>query len=342
MSHVHRFAVFGDVHGRLALMLTLARRWQREHDTRLDGILQVGDLAAYPDHTALDDATRRFAAKDPDELGFRDFLSDTPDALALLAPDDTPPVAFCRGNHEDFAYLEAFRTPTPLDPWRKLWFLPDGTALDWATLTGGPALHLAAFGGAPPLTPSQARGRKAREQRRKAVRRERLALGPRFRPDDLARALRRAPRAGRRPPHPRRPRPPRLAARRRRPRHPRRRLAPPRPPLRPPPPDGRPGADPRRPARRPRAPRVPPRPPPAPPRLGHPRRRRRRGPLRLGAPRDGPVAAAGHAPRLAPPLAVSARGACARASATPPASAPRRRRPRAAPRTPPRRRAGRT
>ncbi len=191
----HHLAVFGDVHGRIALMLALARRWQREHDRRLLGILQVGDLGAFPDHDRLDRSTRRYARHDPDELGFVDFLSPSRDGTALLAPEESPAIAFCRGNHEDFSYLERFATPTPLDPWRKLWFVPDGQARGWPPPEHAPGvapIRLAAFGGAAPLQAAEGRGRSARKERRKAERRDlTISMGPRFRAQDLARTLRR-------------------------------------------------------------------------------------------------------------------------------------------------------
>ncbi|HHO51271.1 MAG TPA: hypothetical protein ENK18_10455 [Deltaproteobacteria bacterium] len=188
---IHRFAVFGDVHGRVALMLTLARRWQQEARLPLDGILQVGDMGAFPDHDRLDRSTRRYARHDPDELGFRDFLSPSPDAVSLLSPPDTPPIVFCRGNHEDFGYLSQHREPSPMDPWGKLWFVPDGQVLPWPI--GAPELlRIGAFGAAAPLRPPAAerRGRSARRSRRKADRAElSLSMGPRFRLKDLQRVL---------------------------------------------------------------------------------------------------------------------------------------------------------
>ena len=49
------------VHGRVALMMTLARAWQRQTGHRLDAVLQVGDMGAFPDSTRLDCSTARFA-----------------------------------------------------------------------------------------------------------------------------------------------------------------------------------------------------------------------------------------------------------------------------------------
>lgn len=177
-----RFSVFGDVHGRVPLMLLLSRAWQTHTGQTLDGILQVGDMGAFPDHRRLDKATARHARHDPDELDFVHFLSDTPLARSLLADPDTPPVAFCRGNHEDFDFLGRYRVVTALDPYHKLWYVPDGEVMHWRGDDG--ALTVAAFGGASPLRePEDGRGRRARDERRRRARRQatsRFELGPRF------------------------------------------------------------------------------------------------------------------------------------------------------------------
>ena len=128
---IHRFAVFGDIHGRVALMLVLARAWQRHHGVMLDGILQVGDMGAYPDHGRLDRATLKHAQHDADELGYVAFLTETADAERFLKDDATPMVAFCRGNHEDFDHLAELHEPTAVDPYGKLVFIPDGHVLTW-------------------------------------------------------------------------------------------------------------------------------------------------------------------------------------------------------------------
>jgi len=44
----YHFAVFGDIHGRVALMYTLAFLWENESGIKLSGILQVGDMGAFP------------------------------------------------------------------------------------------------------------------------------------------------------------------------------------------------------------------------------------------------------------------------------------------------------
>jgi hypothetical protein len=104
-------AVAGDVHGHLTLLFRVLRRWQDETGHGLDAILQVGDLGAFPPPFRLDDATRRFAEGDPDELGFADYYAGEADAAEIFGPDAVParalaaPMWFIKGNHEDFEFL---------------------------------------------------------------------------------------------------------------------------------------------------------------------------------------------------------------------------------------------
>ena len=66
-------AVVGDVHGHFHLMYTILGRWQRETGRRvLSLILQVGDLGTFLPSSNLDHATKRFAERDPEEMGFGD------------------------------------------------------------------------------------------------------------------------------------------------------------------------------------------------------------------------------------------------------------------------------
>jgi len=160
--------VFGDVHGRLTLMLTLAYAWMKHTDRTLSAILQVGDMGAYPDHNKLDSATRRHAKLDSDELGYVDYLTHEGEGAYFLdAPG--PPILFNRGNHEDFDYLNRFNCPSTVDPWGRLWFLPDGSIL---TLTTDERdIHVGAFGGVePPQEEPRGRGRLARKRHRRTQR----------------------------------------------------------------------------------------------------------------------------------------------------------------------------
>lgn len=181
-----RFAIFGDIHGRVALMYTLAALYEEHTGHVLDAILQVGDMGAFPDHTRLDSATRSHAKRDPDELAFREFVFPTPEGERYLAPEHAPETLFIRGNHEDFEYLGRFGHPTPLDPWGKLVYLPDGTTQN----VGG--VCIAGFGGIAPVRPEsepRKRGRQARDKRRKATRK--AANDPRrYAAEDALRAFR--------------------------------------------------------------------------------------------------------------------------------------------------------
>ena len=136
------FAVFGDVHGRISLMLILARRWEVEAGRTLDGVLQVGDMGAFPDIHALDRATRCHAQNDPDELGYAAYLKGCAEGDALLGAARWP-VVWVRGNHEDIDHLRLFQVPTPVDPWGKMWFVPDGTSMTIGSC------RIAAMGGKP-------------------------------------------------------------------------------------------------------------------------------------------------------------------------------------------------
>ena len=144
------FAVFGDIHGRITLMLLLSRAWEARTGQALDGVLQVGDMGAYPDHSQLDRATRRHAARDGDELGFAAYIGGCEEGAALLS-DAGWPVLWIRGNHEDFNYLARFHAPAAVDPWQRLIFLPDGQQF---TLAG---VRVGAMGG---IAPRLGRGRR--------------------------------------------------------------------------------------------------------------------------------------------------------------------------------------
>ena len=63
------YLVFGDLHGRVLPAFRLALVWQREHEERVAGLLQVGDLGYFPDLGRLDRATRKHARNDDLELG---------------------------------------------------------------------------------------------------------------------------------------------------------------------------------------------------------------------------------------------------------------------------------
>lgn len=157
---VRHIAVFGDLHGHLRLMFQLCRLWQSAHGVRLDGILQCGDLGYYPDPGAADKATRRFAEKDPEELGFWSYFAEqgprNQDRLIDLALSGdsadlgavTCPLLWCHGNHEDFdrlAQAAGGASSVAVDRFGRLFWQRSGTVGEIA------GLRVGALGGAPEL-----------------------------------------------------------------------------------------------------------------------------------------------------------------------------------------------
>jgi hypothetical protein len=100
------YLVFGDLHGRILPAFQLALAWQREHDVRLDGLLQVGDLGYFPDPSRLDKATRAHAKRDPLELGAQFIVEPNRDADEIFGAENVPEgMWFIPGNHEDYDAL---------------------------------------------------------------------------------------------------------------------------------------------------------------------------------------------------------------------------------------------
>ena len=127
----------GDVHGRVFHALAALLLWQAEHGRRLDLVIQVGDLGAYPDPSRMDAATRQYLAVDPAEADFaRMFTADGPlaDQLRRIREHLDSPVHFLRGNHEDFDWLDSLPVDAALgtarvDDFDLFRYVPDGTVL---------------------------------------------------------------------------------------------------------------------------------------------------------------------------------------------------------------------
>ncbi|WP_422930014.1 metallophosphoesterase family protein [Singulisphaera sp. PoT] len=101
------YLIFGDLHGRILPAFRLALAWERDHEVRLDGLLQVGDLGFFPDPGRLDKATARHAADDPLELGACLVAEPSVEADAIFhgVGGSPPSLWFTAGNHEDFDAL---------------------------------------------------------------------------------------------------------------------------------------------------------------------------------------------------------------------------------------------
>lgn len=135
-DHIN-IAVLGDVHGHLTLLYRLLARWERENQEKVDLILQVGDLGAFPPPFRLDKATLRFAEKDPDELGFAGYYEGCEEADEILGADApahrkiSADLIFIRGNHEDFEFLHSLEEPLgggpiPVDCYQRIFYLRNG------------------------------------------------------------------------------------------------------------------------------------------------------------------------------------------------------------------------
>lgn len=103
------YLVFGDLHGRILPAFQLAKAWSKDHQRKVTGLLQVGDVGYFPNPLQLDKATKRHAEKDPLELGATLVASESREADAVFhgpSADLLPEAIWCTlGNHEDYAAI---------------------------------------------------------------------------------------------------------------------------------------------------------------------------------------------------------------------------------------------
>ncbi len=140
-------AILGDLHGHYTLAFTLLKRWEKETGKTLDAVLQVGDMGIFP-HPAvcIDEATKRFAEQDPDEISFQQFYEGTGDAELLFGgerPLFDKNMLFIAGNHEDFDFLAQHEGPEgvcAVDAFGKFHYLRDGAETAIETKRNGPII----------------------------------------------------------------------------------------------------------------------------------------------------------------------------------------------------------
>ena len=133
----------GDVHGQVFRALALAATWQAETVKRFDNLIQVGDMAAFPDLDRGDAATKRYAALDPSLADFSRLLEAKgrrAGRLTKMRNELLPPTHFVRGNHEDFDFLKQLHFDKSIgsahvDPFDLIRYVPDGTVLQLAGLS---------------------------------------------------------------------------------------------------------------------------------------------------------------------------------------------------------------
>lgn len=108
---------FGDVHGNLPAAYELVARWEASRGKTIDAVLLAGDVAMYPDLNRMDSATKKHAKGDPTELFCSLYIEGKQEA--------TRQTYFCRGNHEDHAWLRSRRNRA-VDPAGKIVYLGGG------------------------------------------------------------------------------------------------------------------------------------------------------------------------------------------------------------------------
>ena len=139
----YNILAFGDVHGNLPLLFKLASAWQKRHGSPY-AILQVGDLGVWPNQDNLDNATRKKVNEGRERLSFQELLE------GKYKPDETCPVYFVGGNHEDYTFLEekmngSSEPAVPIDPNKQFYYIKNGRAVELGE--NGNKIRVAGLGG---------------------------------------------------------------------------------------------------------------------------------------------------------------------------------------------------
>ncbi|SEG95772.1 Predicted phosphoesterase [Nonomuraea solani] len=118
-----KIAFVGDVHGCVLHALGAAVLLQDRRGIRLDAVIQVGDLGAYPSAERFDESSRRFGRDHPAQGDFFRLLDPSPSFAegVRLALGKIPSVLFVSGNHEDHDWLASLHEAAgaevvPVDP----------------------------------------------------------------------------------------------------------------------------------------------------------------------------------------------------------------------------------
>ncbi|WP_394665454.1 metallophosphoesterase [uncultured Chryseobacterium sp.] len=108
-----KIALFSDIHGKILLPFKLVDLYQKETGSKIDFILQCGDIGVYPIIENLDKATIKHAQYDRDELGFHDdFTKENPEIQSFLNELNINMICV-RGNHEDHDFLDRLEKENP-------------------------------------------------------------------------------------------------------------------------------------------------------------------------------------------------------------------------------------
>jgi Icc-related predicted phosphoesterase len=128
----------GDVHGRVYHMLAALAAWQETSGKRLDLIIQVGDMGAFPHTHAVDAATALYAHLDDAERDFARFLAEdvhVSACLQRLRNDFRLPIHFINGNHDDIPWLQSLlgsgHDCVDIDPLHFLRYVRNGSVVEF-------------------------------------------------------------------------------------------------------------------------------------------------------------------------------------------------------------------
>lgn len=124
-------AVFSDVHGRILQCFKLCESWENENNEKIDLILQAGDLGIFPNLERLDKATKKYAMKDEEEIGFYHDFYQNPECAEGVLKKPGCNLVFVRGNHEDHDFLDFLEAKHidaifPVDPYNRIFCLKSG------------------------------------------------------------------------------------------------------------------------------------------------------------------------------------------------------------------------
>lgn len=101
-----KISLFSDIHGKILLPFKLVDLYQKETGSKIDFILQCGDMGAYPNIENLDKATIKHAQCDRDELGFHDDFTKINQEIKAFLDELNINMICVRGNHEDHDFLD--------------------------------------------------------------------------------------------------------------------------------------------------------------------------------------------------------------------------------------------
>lgn len=127
----------GDIHGRVMHAIAVLSEWQLRSRRKLDLIIQVGDLGAYPEPSE-EVRNEKYVRQDHAELDFARFLKAEgllERTIREVRRSELNRIHFIRGNHEDFDWLnersrQAEQGIVSVDPFDLYHYVSDGTVIE--------------------------------------------------------------------------------------------------------------------------------------------------------------------------------------------------------------------